>query len=434
MTKIFLIILVLILGFWLRADNYAVWPRHGATFDEFAWSWLGINLIQKGVPISWSRHPQYKSEEFLLYQGASFRIVRPYLEHPPLFGLAIGSFALLNGVSDMYHVTLKKIRPFALILGLLSVLMIFFLTQELYGKKIAFLSALLYATIPTVVVGSRIVQNENFLIPFWLASLYLATRYLKTNKIIFRNLAIIIGGLLPLAKAPWLVVAFSLLMIFAYKGRWRDFFVTIIVTSILFSSFFIYGIYFDKEVFFGLWRLQLSRYDMSFVGLFSIFRYPLLVDRYYLDGWIYFGFISLFLISQEFKKHIFVILPFLAYLLVFIFVIPDEPGHGWYRYPFYPFLIISIALFLREYFITNRILTFLFLTFVGLTLFQLTWVVYFGFSYLVLRIIIVSLTLTLFPIFFASKKLKQLINKVSYAWFILLIFLNIWVVMLYNEQ
>ena len=40
----------------------------------------------------------------------------------------------------------------------------------------------------------------------------------------------------------------------------------------------------------------------------------------------------------------------LSYFLIFLTAIPDEAGHGWYRYPFYPFLIISIALFIKEYF------------------------------------------------------------------------------------
>src|SRR5437667_412148 len=100
--------IILCLGFSLRYYNYIYYPRHGATFDEFAWTWLGINLIQHQKPISWSSQPQYMKRKHLIYQGAAFWIVTPYLEHPPLFGIIAGSSALINGAKDMYTVNLHN--------------------------------------------------------------------------------------------------------------------------------------------------------------------------------------------------------------------------------------------------------------------------------------------------------------------------------------
>ncbi len=433
--KYLIVLFILILGFWLRSDNYTTWPRHGATFDEFAWTWLGINLVQHKIPESWSRHPQYQNREYLKYQGAAFLLVKPYLEHPPLFGLVAGSFAMLNGASDMYHVTLAGIRPLALILGVLSIFTVFLLAKELYGINAGIISSLLYATIPTIAVGSRIVQNENFLIPMWLLSLYLLARYLKTKNILTRNLAILIGGLMPLAKVPWFVVPISLFIILSFSKRFKEAFAALGVSLLIFSSFIIYGIYYDKELFFGLWQFQMARYDLTFSGIMPIFTNPLLVDRYYLDGWIYFGFFSMFLLlTKNLKKNIFVIFPFLAYFLIFIFGIPNEPGHGWYRYPFYPFLIISIALFLKEYFLKNHLLTLFFFLIVGLSLFQLTWMPVFGFSYAILRGTIFIYSLTLIPVFINTKSLKKPIKILNYLIFISLIIMNIWSVLIYNEQ
>ena len=127
-----LLIGILFLGLFLRFNNLYTWPRTGATFDEYAWTWQGMNLIQKGVPSSWSPHPQYKNAKDIIYRHTHFRIVKPYLEHPPVFGLVAGSFALLNGASDMYHLTIVNIRPLAVILGTLSILLVFLLTRELY--------------------------------------------------------------------------------------------------------------------------------------------------------------------------------------------------------------------------------------------------------------------------------------------------------------
>src|SRR3990167_8868401 len=214
-----LLFLIVVLGFLLRSHNLYTWPREGATFDEYAWTWLGINLIQKQTPISWSSQPQYTNREHLTYRGAAFFLVRPYLEHPPGFGLVAGSFALLNGARDMYDVDIKTIRPFAVILGLTSIALVFLLAKDLYDRKTAFIASLLYATIPTVAIGSRIVQNENFFIPLFLLALLFTSKYLKNKNSLYRNLAAVICGLLILSKVPWIAAAGSIVLIFLYLKK-----------------------------------------------------------------------------------------------------------------------------------------------------------------------------------------------------------------------
>lgn len=422
---------ILTLGFLVRLNNFSTIPRHGATFDEFAWTWLGINLIQTGAPVSWSPHPQYKQRQEIKYQGAAFLLVRPYLEHPPLFGLAAGSFALLAGVKDMYDVTLEKIRLLALILGVFSIFIVFILTKEVYGKGIALIASLLYATAPSIVIGSRIVQNENFLIPTWLLSLYLVTKYLKTGKKRFRNIAAILAGLLALAKIPWLVVGLSLSMILSYKGKWRDGFFVGAVTLLIFSLFIIYGVYYDKELFFSLWQFQTARYDITFDGFFAIFKDPLLVDRYYLDGWIYFGWLSILLLLKDLKKHFIIAIPFVAYLALFIFAIPNEPGHGWYRYPFYPFLLISTALVLKDELNKISLAGMLVVLIVGLALLSNTWGQVFGFSFVVYRLFILAAFLSfLLPLWL---KRAQKLKLILLTWFGILVIINIWATMIFVE-
>lgn len=430
---IVIFLLIFLLGIFLRGVNFAKYPRHGATFDEFAWTWLGINLIQKQMPVSWSSQPQYETRNHLIYQGAAFWIVKPYLEHPPLFGLIAGSFALINGVKDMYHVTLERIRPLSLMLGAFSILMVFILAKELYGKGVALISSLIYATAPTIVIGSRIVQNENFLIPLWLLTLYLISRYLKTKNKQLRNSAAVIAGLLSLAKVPWLVVGLSLAMLLSYKGRWKDAFIVIGIVIAFFSLFFLYGFYLDRELFISLWKLQLSRYAISFVGFFSVFTTPLLVDRFYIDGWIYFGWFSIFILCLNLKRNFILLLPFIAYLIVYIFAIPNEPSHGWYRYPFYPFLVISSAVFLREELKKISVLFLIFIFVVGLSLLASTWEKDFGFSYFIYRLFILLGTLSVFLPIWIEKKFKKINYKIVAFWIIVFALLNIWAVHTYIE-
>lgn len=428
-----ILILILFLGFILRNHNLNTWPRLGATFDEYAWTWLGINLIQNHTPISWSPHPQYTNRKHLTYQGAKFWIVNPYLEHPPLFSLVAGSYAIANGASNMLDVDLQKIRGLALLLGVLSIFILYVFSAELYGYKIGLLNAFIYSLVPTVVIGSRLVQNENFFIPLFLLSLYLITKFIKTNNSWFRNTAAIICGILTLAKVPWIAAALAIVLILFYLRKYKDSFKFLGVVIPIFLLFFVYGFYLDSKLFIELWQLQLQRYDIAFNSIFALFTSPFLADRIMVDGWVYFGWFSIFFLSiKDFKKNYMVLLPFLAYFSIYIFAIPNEPSHGWYRYPFYPFLVISIGLFLKEYFNKNNLLTFLFLIFTGLSMLQLSWGQNVGFSFIVFRAFLVLFGISLTPLFLA--KTKNISTFSSYLSLAIILFLSVWSILKYNEQ
>jgi len=425
--------LILILGLYLRHNNLYTWPRLGATFDEYAWTWLGINLIQNHTPISWSPHLQYENRKVIKYQGAYFTLVKPYLEHPPLFGLVAGGWAMLNGATDILHTNLEQIRGLALLLGVLSVFMVYIFAAEVYGVKIGLLSSLIYAMVPTVVVGSRIVENENFFIPFFLLSLYLISKFIKTNRSFFRNSSALICGLLVLAKIPWITAAVAVVLILLFYKKYKDICKFLAIVIPLFLLFIVYGLYWDSNLFVKLWQLQLQRYDLAFNSIFALFTSPYLIDRFLIDGWIYFGWFALFLLgAKDYKNNLFILFPFLAYFAIFVFAIPNEPQHGWYRYPFYPFLIISTAVFLKEYFNKNHFLTFMFLIFTGLSLLQLTWGQAVGFSFIIFRFFLGMFSISLLPVFFPkTKKISSLINYLS---LVIILCLNIWAIKGYNEQ
>lgn len=432
---IFLLGLILLLGLFLRQHNLDTWPRKGATFDEYAWTWLGISLIQQHYPVSWSAHQHYEQREEIRYQDARFVLVKPFLEHPPFFGLVAGGFALANGVDDMFEVDIPNIRGLALILGGMSIVMVYVLSSTLYDKKTGLLAAALYAVVPTIAVGSRLVQNENFFIPFFLLALFFVLKYIQRNRSVYRNSAAIVCGLLSLAKVPWLAAALAIVLMFLFLRRYKDIakFLAIVIT--IFSLFIIYGLSLDADLFIKLWGLQLNRYDITFDGVFALFTHPYLVDRFMLDGWIYVGWFSfVILLTKDIKKHTPVIFGLLAYFALFVFAIPNEPGHGWYRYPFYPFLIISIAVFLREYFNKNFLLTFFSLLFVGLSLLQLTWASTFGFSFVIFRLTLFLYGVGMLPVFFKHKKVVKVAEIANYGSLMVLFLLSTWAILLYNEQ
>ncbi len=427
---------ILFIGIFLRAHNLSTWPREGATFDEFAWTWLGISIIKEHSPSSWSPHLAYDGHrQHVVYKNAHFWIVEPYLEHPPFFGLVAGSFALLNGATNFYDVEIYKIRPLALIMGVLSILFLYLLIKEIYDEKTALLSALIYSLMPTVAVGSRLVQNENFFIPLFLLSLFLIARFIKSKKHKYFIFASIIAGILSVSKVPWLAAALSISMILFINKRNREVIKLIFIVFIFFSLFILMGLLLNKEIFIDLWKLQLARYDLTFNSIYALFTSPFLADRHLIDGWIYFGwFAFILLLVKDFRKNHFLILSFLGYFAVFIFAIPNESGHGWYRYPFYPFLAVSIALFIREYFNKNFMLTFFFIIFLVTSLLQLSWGVQFGFSFKLFRLFLISTSISLLPLFFKNKNFIKFSKLYNFLMLVFIFSLSFWSVMEYTEQ
>jgi len=425
---------VLVFSLFLRSHNYSTWPRMGATFDEFAWPWLGISIIKDGVPRSWSYHPQYKDRQLVVWKGANFILVRPYLEHPPLFGMVAGGYAWLTGQKDFTQVRLVKMRALSLFFGASSVALVFWLATLLYGKLTGLLAALVYAVTPTVAVGSRLLQNENFFIPVWLLVLILLWYYLKKKKTVYRNAAAVLSGLLILAKIPWVTAGLSVFAILWYAKRYKDAWISLLMALGIGSLYILYGMYYDKTVFMGLMSLQLNRYDITFIGLYSLWLHPLLADRYYLDGWIYWGWASLLITIATIKKHWFLLIAVFSYGMIYVLGIPDEPGHGWYRYPFYPFLSIATALVLKEIAIKNPFYRFVFLLAVGLPLLNATWGAQFGFSYLIYRFYILFASLSFLPYIWRSTQGNRIANISFIIQSIFIIFLTSWAIMGYNEQ
>lgn len=430
------LLFILLFGFGVRYHNYTVWPREGATFDEFAWTFLGLSMWEKGVPTSWSPHMAYKNRvEYFNPQGAHFTLVTPYLEHPPLFGLIAGGFARINGIMSFDEVKVAAIRPLALALGVFSILTVFLFASLVYGNGIGLIASGIYAIIPTVAIGSRLVQNENFFIPFFLLSLYFAYKYIKYSLPKDLALTTIICALLPLAKVPWIAAPLAVVVMFAFSKQWKAVLTISAATVICFGGFMLYGFMLDRQVFLNLWMLQLSRYDMAYDSMFALFRDPVVADRTLVDGWIYFGWGAMaILLTKEFKKNFPVVLGFLAYSAIFVFAIPGEPLHGWYRYPFYPFLAVALAVFLKEYTNRNYLVTALFFVVTGLSMFAGSWGRVFGFSYPVLRTYLAVVALGALPGIFPKLERNTLFRWINWGILFLIMLLSVWTILVYNEQ
>ena len=170
----------------------------------------------------------------------------------------------------MFDVNLQTIRPLALILGVVSIGALFLLLKELYGEKTALLASLIYATVPTVVIGSRLVQNENFFIPLYLISLFFIFKFIRMHDNRYFLITAVICGLLMLAKIPWIAAGLGVGLILLYHKKYKHLLLLTGIVLSIFSVFLIYGSYFNQDLFINVWKFQLERYEMSFDSIFSI--------------------------------------------------------------------------------------------------------------------------------------------------------------------
>lgn len=433
---LFILVCIVVLGLVLRAHDLTTWPREGATFDEQAWTFLGLSIIKGGIPISWSPHMAYtQTIDYIHPHGTHYRLVQPYIEHPPLFGLIAGGFAYVRGIRSFDAVTIHSIRPLALIMGGLSIVFLYLFTRVLYGTNIALVTSLCYSIIPSVVIGSRLVQNENFFILMYLIALYLTSLYLKKMRISVLIVLLLITLIMPLAKIPWAAGSVAVAAIFLYYKKYQE---TVFVLLAGLTGIAIYSIYamiLDKTLFLQLMSLQLARYDMTFDSFLAILTTPLITDRLYTDGWIYFGWLAMAVaVFSDFKKNAVVIISFLAYLGVYLIAIPNEPGHGWYRYPFYPFLAIAIGIYLVQFMKKQNIYQFVFLIIVGLSMLEHAWVPVFGFSYVLYRLYVTLSAVPLISVVFPSKSVTKPAMILNSLLIIFVFIMTVSATMQYNEQ
>jgi len=429
-------IIILFIGTLLRYHNLTVWPREGATFDEFAWTFQGLSILSTGTPTSWSPHRAYKNrKEYINPRGANFMLVTPYLEHPPLFGLIAGISARLNGVRTFDEVSIKNIRHLSLVLGIISIVAIYCFSSSLYGHTIGLIAMGIYSIVPTITIGSRLVQNENFFIPLFLSCLYLANEYVKTKNKQYLIGSAIIASIAPLAKMPWIAAPIAVICLFLYKKFYKEAIVITISTSIWITAWLIYGFSIDKEVFMNLWQLQLARYAMAFDSMFVLFRDPIITDRFLVDGWIYLGWAAMiWIMAKDMKQHAALVFGFLAYFAMFVFAIPSETLHGWYRYPFYPFLTVALAVFAHEHINKNYFVSAISFVVVGLSMLASSWERSLGFSYPVLRTYLASVAVGIMPAFVKGKRIEKFAQVINYGLIIICVLLSIWSILSYNEQ
>jgi 4-amino-4-deoxy-L-arabinose transferase-like glycosyltransferase len=197
------LLLVLLLGFFLRVPFLSKVPVKVSN-DEMAKGYDAYSLIKTGKTFKGLTWPVY----FTGFADAqpSYVIVHPYL-------VVLATY--------IFGPTLFAVRLPAAILGVGTVLVIYYLAQELFStRKIALLAALLLAISPWHIYLSRVgvepVSYGFFFSLAWLCCL----RALRNPKLLFPGFALL-GLVLYTYQSAMLVVPFFIVLyLWLYRGVW----------------------------------------------------------------------------------------------------------------------------------------------------------------------------------------------------------------------
>lgn len=344
---------IVVVGLGLRLIQYTASPSPADNRDEFAWAWSGLTLITRHVPYAWSYLHVYHSTTDLVAYDTTFRIVHPWLDHPPLFGLIVGAFAWLRGARDLTDVSVEMIRPVAIGLSLISIVLAYALARRVLGRWPALAGAFLLATAPVAVLFSHQVESEALLAPLLLAALILVHRLLTGE-----TTRLAAGGLFALClaasltKVPGLAVGAGCALVLLSAGRWRLALLTFSGATLGIALYAAYGAVLDWNLFLAVLRSQGERRH-GVMAAWEFIAAPAGIGRGLRDGWWLLGWlgIGIFLARARDSTRLLTV-PLFIYVAALV-ILSDQRVvnyYGWYRISVYPIVYLGAAALLSEAF------------------------------------------------------------------------------------
>lgn len=342
LKKNWLILVIILSGFFLRLYQYPQFPIAGETADETAWSMLGASIIQTGQPASWSWFAPY--DNYIIKDGVDYRLVSPVLDHPPLFGLIPGFFHSLKNSWDQIP-SVKLVRLPMIIIGTLNVGLLYLVAQKIFKeKRIVYLATTIYAFVPTFVFSSRLVVAENLLVTWMLLAIYLIKSPLKR-----RNLFLILISVAAIfTKVSGLIIPLGIIF-YGWQKKEKQLAKSGLLGLLLGElSYLLYGALLNWQLFLEVNLSQAGR-DLGLSTLLNrFFLHPTIVEKFFFDGWLILGLLALMgWLLIEPKKHLIVKIYAVLWLAFIAATVGEQTFHGWYNYPLYPLLVLATAWFLN---------------------------------------------------------------------------------------
>ena len=321
-------------------------PARSLTEDEYAWTWSGMTLIQRGTPEAWSMLTAYLPvRRNIEWRGHRYRMVKPWLDHPPLYALYAGGWMLALGQRDMFEVDLWQMRLGSLLLDAVCFVLLSLVLRRLLPTAEILVALLLYAVMPAIVLHQRLVICENMYVPLTLGILLLL---LQQSREFARARALAIFALcaaLPLLKVAALTSSVFLLLWALIDGapreRWISAGTIALGTGTGLGVYLWYAQHVDANLFWEVMTNQQDRWK-GFAGMEALLFTPRLVNQGLRDLLAVLGCV-LALASLTLPRMAAWGLAVLAYTACMAFFMDQERVYGWYFLPLYPWFCTALG-------------------------------------------------------------------------------------------
>ena len=335
------IALLLALGLALRIHHLATMPVPNETVDEYAWTWAGMTILQEHTPRSWSHLAGYAEVSHQHWRDHEYYLVKPWLDHPPLFAVVMGCWMLAGGYHDMFSVDLSWMRWFSIWLFVGNFLALFALARRYFETDVVLLGLACFALAPLAVVNQKLVVSENFFVLIWMTTQLALFRYIESGRRRWA-MAMAVGAFaLPLIKIPALGCSLHLALLAAMRRRTSAVLLLAAATSIGLLAVFAWGYHYSPSIFLHIMGAHARR----FVGLGSSWQmiWALkMVDHPFFYAPFIFALMSMLLDASDGKAREFY-LQYVVYLLCMTFFADERSIYGWYTIPLYPVASMAVA-------------------------------------------------------------------------------------------
>lgn len=340
--------LLLLAAGWLRLYHLEVPTSVRA--DENLWFQSGTSLLRDGVPSTWTiPWPMHAWASYWRVEGG---VVAPWLDHPPLFSLLVGSWARLLGYDGTAEPSWYWLRLPMVAVAVLTLWLTYLFAARVFGETVALFSLAGFTFYPASVIASRFVLPENVIPLLLVAALCcLAALAEARGKARWRWLALLlaVSYAAPLLKLSGLVVPGTAALFFWLRHRHRLAMVAAAAGVLSVLTFLAYAWWYEWAVFIGANAAHLLR-PRSFSHFWSLFfaldagNFPLL------DPTIIVGLImAAALMARErlAGRSLFLFAPWLVLSFLFLVISPVE-HYSWYKYSFYPLAAIGVGFLFSE--------------------------------------------------------------------------------------
>jgi hypothetical protein len=330
----------------IRAYHIDQAPAHNDTTDEYAWTWSGMTLLQTGVPHAWSNLAAYtERREQIDWRGHRYKLVQPWLDHPPLYSLYAGGWMLALGYRDMFEVDFRTMRLGTLPLSAASFVLLTAVLGRLLPPAEVLVSLLLYAVLPPIVLHQRLVVSENLCVPLTLGCLLLLLVQRERFSYARTAAILLLASLLALTKVAALSASVFLtvwaLITLSGRARWLTAGALVVGTCLGIAAYLAYGHNLDAELFAAVLTNHHDRFR-GFTGMELLVAEPKLVTKPIKDLIAILAG-ALALSSLGSSRMSAWGLAVLVYGACMAFFVDEHHVFGWYYIPLYPWLCTALA-------------------------------------------------------------------------------------------